>query len=367
MPDIAVSTGEADTLECLMHRIGLPTSEYVAGAAGTGHVHVFAGGEVNTGGGFAGLFGGGGGGGGGGCVPNAMVGGDVGTAECPGMTGAPASYSSLWDTQADLMPYDIVLLSCEGGETYKANPPALDAYLNAGGRVFASHYHYSWFIGPIGSGQNYAAPTDWGTITKNGKTYSNDLATWTADGLTGDEAPEGSTGAIGGTVVTTLNGTTQTFAKGAALDTWLGEVGALGPGALGAQASMVSSTELPIFQPRYDAQVLATNTPSQPWISFVDPTQNNSKWTMYFSFDTPINATTSTTNELGNSYCGRAVYSDLHVGGNPNTNDSMSPPDGCASGELSQQEKALEFMLFDLSGCVIPDTQAPPTNGVIPQ
>ena len=43
MPHIAVSTGSADTLECLMSRIGLPTSEYVAGAGGTGHIHVFAG------------------------------------------------------------------------------------------------------------------------------------------------------------------------------------------------------------------------------------------------------------------------------------------------------------------------------------
>ena len=44
VPNIAVSTGGADTLECLMTRIGLPTSEYVAGPGGTGHVHVFSGG-----------------------------------------------------------------------------------------------------------------------------------------------------------------------------------------------------------------------------------------------------------------------------------------------------------------------------------
>ena len=36
MPDIAVSTGSADTLECLMLRIGLPASEYVAGAGHDG-------------------------------------------------------------------------------------------------------------------------------------------------------------------------------------------------------------------------------------------------------------------------------------------------------------------------------------------
>jgi hypothetical protein len=241
------------------------------------------------------------------------------------------------------MPYDVVLLSCEGGETYNANPPALEAYLNAGGRAFGSHYHYAWFSGPIGSGQGYAAPADWGTK----------LATWTANGngtggggfLTGGSA-------IGGTIVTTLNGSTAPFAKGQALDSWLGVVGALGQNG-------VPAGELSIYQPRYNAQVAAANKPSQPWIT-------SSPWTMYFSFDTPVNPP-ATTGEAAPTYCGRAVFSDLHVAGNPITTDTSSPPGGCYTGDLSPQEKALEFMLFDLSSCVIPDTQAPSTTGPGPQ
>jgi hypothetical protein len=88
---------------------------------------------------------------------------------------------------------------------------------------------------------------------------------------------------------------------------------------------------------------------------------------MYFSFDTPINPSNATTNETGPTYCGRAVYSDLHVAGNPQTTDTMSPPGGCEDGPLSPQEKALEFMLFDLSSCVIPDSEMPPMSGIPPQ
>jgi hypothetical protein len=78
--------------------------------------------------------------------------------------------------------------------------------------------------------------------------------------------------------------------------------------------------------------------------------------TMYFSFDTPVSTSPSA------SYCGRAVFSDLHVAGNPATKDNPPPPDGCTDADLSPQEKALEFMLFDLSSCVVPDAVPPPVG-----
>jgi hypothetical protein len=306
MPDIAVSTGGADTLECLLLRAGLPTSEYVAGAATNGHVHIFSGGNA--------------------------TGGRTGTTtEKPPMSGAPASYTDLWASQAQLMPYDVTLLSCEGNETYNANPPALAQYLNAGGRVLASHFHYAWFAGPLATAQMYAAPNDWGA----------NLATWTAG------SNMGAATAIGGLLDTTVNGTSAPFAKGVAFDQWLTTVGALG------QAG-VPASELPIYSSRFNAVVGPANKPSQPWIT-ADMSSGSAGSTMLFTFDTPVSLSPGP----ATTYCGRAAFTDLHVGGNPTTLDTNPPPGGCMITDLSPQEKALEFLLFDLSGCVVPDTASP--------
>ena len=316
MPDIAVSTGSADTLECLMTRIGLPPTEYVAGTGTTGHVHVYSGGNPN--------------------------GGIGGSPEAPAMPGAPESDTNLWPDQAHLMPYDILLLSCEGDETYNANPQALEAYLNAGGRAFASHFHYAWFAGPLTSGQTYTTNADWGT----------NLATWAGDEVDPD-------GPIGGTIIQTLNGSTQPFPKGVILDQWLGLVGALGK-------NIPVATDLSIYSPRYNAGVTAANVHSQPWIQGDPAASGPAKATEYFSFDTPVDAPNAPDGGPP-TYCGRAVFSDLHVAGDPTTTDNPPPPGGCDNGPLSPQEKALEFMLFDLSSCVIPDTVAPPDGGTIIQ
>jgi len=278
IPNIAISTGSSDSLECLLRRVGLDAGEYGGGPGGTGHIHIFAGGAAGD-------------------APNTVPAG-------------PASSTGLWSSKADLAKYDIVLMSCEGDETKAMNQQAMVDYAAAGGRVFASHFHYSWFnSGPFGSAN---------------------LATWSPG--TND------LGEITSSIVTKLP-SGDAFPKGVALQQWLTNVNALPGGTL------------PISDARHNADVTATNTSSQSWIVAAGKAAGA---TEYFTFNTPVGVPAA-------NQCGRVVYSDLHVGAASNDyagTTSIVPTD-CGSGDLSPQEKALEFMLFDLSSCVTPDSQPP--------
>jgi hypothetical protein len=231
------------------------------------------------------------------------------------------------------MHYDIVMFSCEGEETVdeQGNPLStavqqnLYDYASAGGRAFASHFHYAWFnTGPFGSAN---------------------LATWTPGAQ--------SINNINATVVTTT-WANQPFPRGQAMAAWLQNVGALTNG------------ELPIQAARHNADVSASNTPSQPWI-LADNSSPAPGAAQDFTFDTPIGAAPA-------KQCGRIAYSDMHVGAAANDYGGMMghhgggnqvTPGGCSNVDLSPQEKALEFIFFDLSSCVTPNNsvQMPPPPG----
>jgi hypothetical protein len=295
IPKIAISTGGADTLECLLRRVGLDAAEYGPADTGEGRIHIFHG---NTNGNNP-------------DAPNTSP-------------AAPESSQALWNSAERLQTYDIVLLSCEGDETQDMNQQALHDYASAGGRVFASHFHYSWFnSGPYGS---------------------ENLATWSTGG--------NNIGRISATIVTTLpNG--QPFAKGQALQSWLGNVGALQGG------------KLALEDAKHNADVSATNTPSQPWI-VADQTSSAPGATQYFSFNTPTDALANVGDMSSAQFCGRVVFSDLHVGAASEDDPEKPVPTGCTDRALSPQEAALEFMLFDLSSCIMPEDVPPTPPPVVP-
>ncbi len=262
MPQIAVTTGALDALECLLRNFGIDESEFVPGAGGKGHVHMFNG------------FGGNG-------PPN-----------------TPSAQTSLWNDSTDLSAYDIVALSCEGAEhnDNKTNMQAMHDYAEAGGRIFGTHYHYTWLKnGP---------QDDWKTV-----------ATWVPGG--------GGSGS-------TFN-VNETFPKGKAFAKWLVNVNA---SQIEGQISLANVT-----------QSVGTVNPatSQDWIDV------NATDVKYFTFNVPIAAAAS-------EQCGRVVFSDIHVF--PAGGEQW--PTGCgAMTDLKPQQKALEFLFFDLSACVQSDSDVP--------
>jgi hypothetical protein len=313
LPEIAIATGGADSLECLPLRIGVSASEYVAGAATGGHIHIYQG------------------------YNGAST-----------VAQAPQPVSALYDSVAHLKANDVVLFSCEGHETTGGNPGqamttafqqnVMD-YADQGGRVFASHYHYKFFnSGPFDT--SGSAIASW-QGTNNVNEAINDKASFPTD------------------VDTTLAGGAA-FPEGAALQTWLGNAKALTNG------------KLDVFQARINVTML-NQPPAVEWIH-LDPSVTSAQVTQmgtnfvpsatqYLSVDLPFNASAE-------AVCGRVVYSDLHVSGGPGNNppapfntptyepadysSSKTVPAGCAMHTLLPQEAALEFMLFDLSSCLVP-------------
>ena len=75
----------------------------------------------------------------------------------------------------------------------------------------------------------------------------------------------------------------------------------------------------------------------------------------YLSYNAPLAVT-------DDKVCGRAVFSDLHVSAAIRSSGDVPGeafPSGCKLGDLTPQEKALEFLLFDLSSCVQNDKLPP--------
>ena len=167
-------------------------------------------------------------------------------------------------------------------------------YLNAGGKVFATHFHYTWFKN---------SPQD----------EFRQLAEW------------------GSGSFATEYDINQTFPKGEQYALWLKEVGA---------SSTLGKIDL-------ESTTNSIKTIKDPAVAWIQAPNNGAK---YMSFNTPITAPPE-------EQCGRAVFSDVHM------TDKAGPANigacGLSSGSLNSQQKAVEFLFFDLSACVTDDKVAP--------
>ncbi len=299
LPQVAISTGGADAVECLIYKLGIDPAEF-SPATGTGRVHMFANMSLNPAS----------------DPPDSGRGTDQFNATWPGSPGQMFSSSeTLWDTEAHLSKYDIVVLSCEGGQHKSSKPltalQAMQKYADKGGRVFMSHWHNIWIGGTSGS-NHYGIP-EWESV-----------ATWNF-GAGYDDIPQ-------------LAIIDQTVPKGPSFAKWL-------------QNTEPGSTlgELMVNEPRYTC----TNrdaTKAERWV-WVDPTKS-----------TPTLGVTSVQDLLFTTpqskpaaeRCGKVLFSDMHVssGSLSQGGTTRAFPNGCSMTPLSAQEKALAFIFFDISSCV---------------
>jgi hypothetical protein len=205
-----------------------------------------------------------------------------------------------------------VLFACEGAQNISTKPAtarqALVDYTKIGGRVFASHWHNVW----IDSG-----PAPWPTTaTFNFQPDLVDPITAKVD---------------------------MTFTKGSAMADWLLNVGA---------STVKGDLQIRAAQHTVDAVNATTST---RWI-YANGVKDMSGATIktsvqYYTFNTPVGVPVD-------SQCGRVVFRDIHVSSADQINRPF--PTGCTTTTLSPQEKALEFMLFDLTSRVCDDKTPPP-------
>ncbi len=257
IPLTAISTGAVDGMECVLLKMGVDAAEFTNPGVG-GRIEIYNGNGAQ--------------------VDNAT----------PPETNLTSTLSILKD-------YDQVLFPCWG---YAAAKPGGDQqnivdYADSGGRVFATHFSYTWLykISPFS-----------GTAKWNVNAGSFNSTTAEID---------------------------TSFVKGKTFASWLDLVGAL---------TKKVPPQMALFSPRHDFDNVTS--PAVRWMYTVG---QNPNFPLHYTFDTPWGK---------NNQCGRVVYSDFHVT-NSNT-AGLDFPTECDANPMTSQEKALEYMIWDLASCVPP-------------
>ncbi len=313
IPKFALTTGRVDAIECVMRKIGVADTEFTA-PTGNGRIHLYRGqGSGNP------------------AFPGA------GTSRT-GQTVNGTSDSVLFQGTT-LNNYDVAVFDCEGKSISRTSNNSsrktkLRAFANSGGRVFASHYSYTYL---------------------EGSEVGNTFATTASFG--------GNQGAEAAAANPTTGIIDVSHAKGQAFDAWLGEANAHHP--------TYGDGYISIIDPRgYVTGVTAGTTerfvhtnanhivPGYPGTG-AQPNGDINVGTavQQYSFNTPVGAAPE-------AACGRVLYSAFHVAGNNLDTSNAVFPEHCNSNPLTAQEKILEFMIFDLSSCistVVPPSCAPRT------
>jgi hypothetical protein len=212
---------------------------------------------------------------------------------------------SLLDSLEKMKSYDMILLGCEGTDNIIEGRPETQYfnvrdYADQGGRLFGSHYHDKFI---------------WNDKTED-KPYPEVVKFQSG----ASALPSPATGNIN-----------TTFPKGQALADWLVNVKA-----------STTPGQISIVDAENTVQSI-THPNAISWIS--SPEAKTPGAPIYFSFPTPVDGPA----------CGRMVFSDIHVASGSGDTGKQPFPSGCTNPELTPQQAALAFMIFDLSSCVQPE------------
>ncbi len=316
IPLTAVVTGSADAMECVLLKMGIDISEWGdPGPAATNpnRIQIYQGDY------------------GGGATFDANT-----PSEDTLWNQAPGGGAVGADGITNLENYDLVVFSCQGpppSSTVRSDDGMVQQYLidytNVGGRAFLSHYNYIW----LWNDAPFSGTADWDVNQSH------------------TEFTDPTTGYIN-----------MSFPRGAAMANWL-------------QLLYPTDTlgEITINTLRKDFDNVVA--PTLLWMTAVEPGGTLTAGTPpvggqipeQMTFDTPVGST-------GAATCGRVEFEDYHVentqGVNP-ANDTYFitdvPTNECgdwggsaANLTMTQQEKMLEFQLFDLTSCITAQTTCIP-------
>lgn len=357
IPHIAVATGQIDAMECVFHKMGITADEFTD-PAGDGRIHLYRSNgawpastpagcltcqacTTNT------------------CRQTSCTSVNDACTTCTGGTCPACQTAVLAACQEDfdllrlideggrINEYDLSVLDCEGpGWTIDENgtnrsSEYIREYVNRGGRLFTSHLSFKWLreqkdpdgllsydeTDPIATGLGPAA------------TWSTNAVSTIAEGTgwISLDRPNASP-------------RIENFAE------WMETEGV---------TSEDEDYAFQIVQPRSQATALGPSTEEFVHCddTATDPTRPNDcpeVRTQQFSFNTPYAAPAE-------DACGRVAYSGFHVAataGDLNLSNAVFPT-YCTNatannGVLTDQEKVLLYMLFDLGACVGDPPIAPP-------
>lgn len=236
IPLTAFSTGDVDTLHCVLRKMGVDDAEFT-NPNGSGRIHLYTdnGARINA------------------STPPATV---------------------LTNNSAELDKYDVAMFECTGERDPKtANPQSnLIKFANAGGRIFATHFSYVWLTNSNGNPSSNTGP----------KPFSQ-TAQWSVD----QAAVDFSTAVVD----VSPQSDPETQARRVSFAKWLELVGAAdASGQIGVAQARHD------FNSVSTEPATEQGTPAQLWMSSTDP---DFEVPLTYSFDTPVSYNSPPTERCG--------------------------------------------------------------------